>query len=165
MFLTLIVLIIGAALIIKALKPEILDDFVVSTKPKYGYIKKQYFMTKAENELFKLLSKEFTDEFVVFAQVHLPTIVNHKVKSQNWNAAFNAINRKSVDFVLCDKVYLSPKLAIELDDKSHEQEDRKERDAFVEEVLQGAGVPLLRIQNKGYFDTKEIVEAVRGRVG
>lgn len=165
MFFTLIILIVGAALIIKALRPDILEDLDISTKPKYGYIKKQYFMSKAENELFQLLSKEFAHEYVVFAQVHLPTIVNHKIKGQNWKGAFSAINRKSVDFVLCDKVYLAPKLAIELDDKSHDEEGRIERDVFVEQVLEGAGMPLLRIKNKGFFDAAEIVAEVKEKVG
>ncbi|MFM2414484.1 MAG: hypothetical protein RI911_177 [Candidatus Parcubacteria bacterium] len=161
MLLTLVALIIGIALIIKAIRPDILEDLDIRTKPKYGYIKKQYFMTKAENELFQILSKEFSGEYVVFAQVHLPTIINHKIKGQNWKAALSSVDRKSVDFVLCDKTYLSPKLAIELDDKSHEEEDRKERDRFVEQVLESAGMPLLRIKNKGFFDVAEVVEMVR----
>ncbi len=165
MLITLVILILCVAFIIKTLKPDLLDDFDVSSKPKYGYVKKQYFMSKPENELFQLLSKEFANEYVVFAQVHLPTIVNHKIKGQNWKGAFSAINRKSVDFVLCDKVYLAPKLAIELDDKSHDEEDRKERDVFVELVLEGAGMPLLRIKNKGFFDAAEIVAEVKGKVG
>jgi enolase len=33
-----------------------------------------------------------------------------------------------VDFVLCDKINISPKLAIELDDKSHEREDSHSED-------------------------------------
>jgi len=42
-----------------------------------------------------------------------------------WN---NRINRMSYDFVICDKA-ATVIAAIELDDKSHEREDRRESDA------------------------------------
>jgi hypothetical protein len=40
---------------------------------------------------------------------------------------------------------LEPYLVIELDDRSHEQEKRVKRDAFVASVLDRAGIPLVRI--------------------
>lgn len=101
------------------------------------------------------------NEYHVFAQVHLPTILDNKVKGQDWRAALAHINRKSVDFVLCDKAYLSPKLAIELDDKSHERIDRQERDREVERILSDAGMPLLRLENRGRFDVEELARKVR----
>lgn len=70
------------------------------------------------------------------------------MRGQNWRAALAHINRKSVDFVLCDKAYLSPKLAIELDDKSHGVLDRQDRDREVERILREAHVPLLRLENR-----------------
>jgi very-short-patch-repair endonuclease len=93
--------------------------------------------------------------------VHLPTLVDNKVVGQNWRGAFRHISEKSVDFVLCDKEYLSPKLAIELDDKTHERPERQERDREVERILQDAGVPLLRIINRGRFNASELAEQVR----
>jgi hypothetical protein len=38
-------------------------------------------------------------------------------------------------------------------------------DVFVEQVLEGAGMPLLRIKNKGFFDAAEIVAEVKGKLG
>lgn len=61
---------------------------------------------------------------------------------------------------LCDKIYISPVLAIELDDKTHELPERQERDTEVERILKNAGVPLLRIQNGDQFDTNVISERV-----
>lgn len=129
-------------------------------KPKYRYTRKQFFLTRAEHEFYDALIVAAGDKYYVFAQVHLPTILDNKVKGQDWRAALAHINRKSVDFVLCDKAYISPKLAIELDDKSHERPDRQERDKEVERILADAGVPLLRIENKGRFDPADLAQRI-----
>ena len=70
------------------------------------------------------------------------------------------ISQKSVDFVLCDKAYISPKLAIELDDQSHERKERQERDLEVERVLNDAKLPLLRLENHGQFDFMDLQNKV-----
>ena len=113
-------------------------------------------MTPAEHECFKALTAAVGEEFQIFAQVHLATIVDHKIPGQDWRAALSHIDRKSVDFVLCDKNSLATKLAIELDDRTHEQSDRVERDGIVEGILEQAGVPLLRLGNNGSLDPVDL---------
>jgi len=130
-------------------------------KPKYKYMRKQFFLTRAEHECYDALVAAVGNEYYIFAQVYLPTFLDNKVKTQNWRAARAHIDRKSVDFMLCDKVYISPKLAIELDDKSHERPDRQERDREVERILSNAGVPFLRLKNRGTFKTEEIAERIK----
>ena len=130
-------------------------------KKLYQYKKKNFFLTRAEHECFDALTKAVGNEFIIFAQVHLPTLIDNKVVGQNWRGAFRHINGKSVDFVLCDKAYISPKLAIELDDKTHERPDRQERDREVERILKEAGVPLLRIENRGGFDSNEFSQKIK----
>lgn len=130
-------------------------------KRLYQYKKKQFFMTRAEHEFYDALMVVVGNEFYIFAQVHLPTLLDNKVVGQDWRAALAHINRKSVDFVLCDKTYLSPKLAIELDDKSHERPDRQERDTEVEQILKDVGMPLLRIENHGSFDSAELALRIK----
>jgi len=60
-----------------------------------------------------------------------------------------------LDFVACGKKSLVPIFAIELDDNTHNQPKRIERDKEVERILLGAGIPLIRIANRGRFDPKE----------
>lgn len=127
---------------------------------KYQYKKKQFFMSRAEHECFEALMNSVGNEYHIFAQVHLPTIVDNKVKGQNWNAAFRHINQKSVDFVLCNKRYIEPILAIELDDRTHDRQDRKDRDGEVERILKAASVPLLRLENHGHFDPQELSKRI-----
>ena len=130
-------------------------------KAKYRYNRKNFFLTRAEHECYDALAQAVGSEYLLFAQVHLPTIVDHTVRGQDWRAALAHINRKSVDFVLCDKEHISPKLAIELDDKSHERSDRQERDREVERILKEAGIPLLRLENHGVFNPSELATKIR----
>ncbi len=135
------------------------DD--VEEKAKYRYNRRNFFLTRAEHECYDALVEAVGTEYRIFAQVHLPTLVDHTVRGQDWRAALAHINRKSVDFVLCDKAYLSPKLAIELDDKSHERLDRQERDREVERILHEANVPLLRLENRGSFNASELAQQIK----
>lgn len=127
----------------------------------YRYKRKDFFMSRAEHECYDALVAAVGQEYHVFAQVHLPTLVEHTIRGQNWRGAFSHINQKSVDFVLCDKAYISPKLVIELDDKTHERPKRKERDIEVERILKDAGLPLLRLDNHGWFNPSELSQKIK----
>ena len=134
------------------------------TRAKYQYRRKQFFMNRAEHEFYDKLVQAVGNEYYIFAQVHFPTVLDHTIKGQVWRAALAHINRKSVDFVLCDKAYISPKLAIELDGSSHEREDRKERDEEVERILEEAKMPLLRLKNNNGLTTDELRERIKKEV-
>lgn len=53
------------------------------------------------------------------------------------------------------------RMAIELDDRTHQREDRLRRDTFVEKVLKQAGVPLIRIPAARAYDA----QAIRRQLG
>ena len=130
-------------------------------KALYQYKRKAFFMTRAEHEFFDLLVSHMGSEYYVFPQVHLSTLLDHKTKGQSWKGAFLHINGKSVDFVICDKAYIRPIVAIELDDHSHEREDRQVRDYIVEEIFTQSELPLVRIENKPPFPIDNIVSRIR----
>jgi Protein of unknown function (DUF2726) len=65
-----------------------------------------------------------------------------------WN---NRINRLSYDFVICDKS-ATVIAAIELDDKSHESERRRNTDAKKNKATIDAGLKLVRWQVKSLPD-------------
>ena|SRR3989338_11108704 len=153
----LIVIVIILVIVISFFK----DGFVVEEKRKYAYKRKDFFLSRAEHEFYDALVTAIGQDYLIFAQVHLPTIVDNKVVGQNWRCAFKHINEKSVDFVLCDKAYIAPRLVIELDDKTHERSDRKERDVEVERILKDAGLPLLRINNHGQFSPVELSQKIK----
>jgi very-short-patch-repair endonuclease len=162
MFIFYIFLVIAVAvvLVIKFLSKNSPEKEEVKKKPIYKYNRKAFLISRPEHEFFNILVEILGDKYHIFTQVHLPTILEHKVVGQNWKGAFSHINGKSVDFVICDKAYIKPLLAIELDDKSHERPDRIERDSEVEGMLQEAGMPLLRFENHGNFDKESIKKEI-----
>jgi very-short-patch-repair endonuclease len=56
------------------------------------------------------------------------------------HSALNRINSKHVDFPVCDRARVQPRLVIELDDSSHKRQDRLTRDGFVKAVFARAGI-------------------------
>jgi len=117
-------------------------------------------MTAVEHKLYDALIAAVGHQFYIFAQVHLPTIVDNKVPGQYWKSSFRHIDEKSVDFVLCDKAYISPRLVIELDDSSHKRPDRQERDKEVERILAEAGLPLLRLSVQRMFNSLKLSQQI-----
>ena len=78
------------------------------------------------------------------------------INKSNWQKAFNKISRKHFDFVLCNKNDYSIICAIELNDKSHNNKQRKERDAFLEKACKAASLPLIQIPAKAGYSLDEV---------
>ena len=69
-------------------------------------------------------------------------IRDYKERTKYWNK----INRKHVDFLICDRDTLKPIVAIELDDSTHARENRQLRDEFVNQIFTAAKLPLIHIK-------------------
>ena len=69
-------------------------------KVTYRYQLRKHLMTSREEDFFKTLNEIFKERWYVIPQVNLSSLLNHEVKGQNWNGAFQHINRKTVDYVL-----------------------------------------------------------------
>jgi hypothetical protein len=103
------------------------------------YLVRDDFFSEAEASFYRLLSDVVGEDFVICPKVSLREIFFVSRPNQNM-AFYNKIDRKHVDYLLCDARTLKPVLGIELDDKSHTQPDRVERDEFVEKVFACAGL-------------------------
>ena len=57
------------------------------------------------------------------------------------------INKLSVDFVLVDSRNYKTLLAIELDDSTHNKQERIRRDLIVNDIFKKANFPLLRVDS------------------
>ena len=129
-------------------------------KSTYHYFAKNAIMTERENKFFKQLNEILGNKWFIIPQVHLSALLNHKVKGQNWKAAFRHINGKSVDFVLLSKETMKPICAIELDDSTHNYKNRVERDAEVERIFAEAKLPLARFKNPEKLSRQDIVNTI-----
>ena len=123
------------------------------------YSKKKYFFSAAERSFYEVL-RRVVPEFTLFAKVRLADLVHVSKGSGAWQSHFNRINRKHLDFVLCNRD-LAPIVAIELDDSSHDEEDREARDAFVDQVLAAAALPIVRVRAKRGYAPDELRAVLR----
>lgn len=99
---------------------------------------KTHLLTKNEYYEYKKL-KQYADKnnLIICPKVRLLDLVIPR-DSRNNLAALGKINSKHVDFVICDdKLYV--KGIVEIDDNSHKQQERIERDKFVDSVLTSVG--------------------------
>jgi len=114
-------------------------------------------LTQSEQILyFRLLNA--LPEHIVLAQVQLSRLLGVK-KGNNFQSWNNRINRMSADFVVCSKDS-SIVAVIELDDASHEREDRKAADTKKNQALNSAGIPIVRWQAKMLPDETTIKASI-----
>ncbi len=109
-------------------------DTRLSTEP-LPYRISDKFLSPAELSFYHVLKSVVSDrQAVICPKVGLGELLFvSEVKDRGDFRRFrNYIDRKHVDFVLCDPKSMRPILAIELDDTSHKRTDRAERDAFVD---------------------------------
>ena len=143
-----LVIIFGGALIFlrglkflrdkKSLEPEV----EANENEEFPYVKKNV-MSPTELKLFIRLVSAFPD-YLLFSQVQLSQVIKAppSEKSLLW---FRKISQMSLDYVICD-MSSNPICVIELDDKSHDRESAKTRDAKKDKALAAAGIPITRIK-------------------
>lgn len=113
----------------------------------YPYALRDNFLSKAELNFYHMLRSGVSPEVTVLAKVSLGDLFYVKSgDNSEWRIYTNKIDRKHVDFLLCDRRTMQPLAGIELDDRSHRRSDRQERDAFVGQVFAAAGLPLHRVR-------------------
>lgn len=106
------------------------------SSPALPYAAIPTLLTRAEQQFFAALQAAVPDGLMICPQVRLANLVRPTARQRTQNQYdFYRIQAKCVDFVLCDRMTTAPRLVVELDDTSHERQDRKERDAFVDAVL------------------------------
>ncbi len=111
-----------------------------------GTLTRRPLLTATETTFFRALQDAVGTRYIIFTQLPLWTMIHAATNdSRLATIAQKRISLKRVDFVLVDPVTLEPQAVIELDDRSHEREDRVKCDIFVASVLKQVGIPLVRI--------------------
>ncbi|WP_164847115.1 DUF2726 domain-containing protein [Neptunomonas marina] len=124
-----------------------------------GYRKKKTFFTQAERSFLGVLDQCIDPaKHRVFGKVRVADIVepNPTKNRSEWSRAFGKIKAKHFDYVICAADTLKPVCAIELDDKSHSQKKRQQRDQLLESVCNDADLPLIRVPAKRSYKLEEV---------
>ncbi|MBI1879249.1 MAG: DUF2726 domain-containing protein [Chloroflexi bacterium] len=120
------------------------------------------FLSVAELSFYHVLQQAVGDWAVVCPKISLDDLFYAKSGQRSTNQAYtNKIDRKHVDFLLCQAQTMRPLLGIELDDTSHKQPARQERDRFVEKVFATAQLPLFRQTVRATYNVRELAIALK----
>jgi hypothetical protein len=118
------------------------------------YRQRDDFLSPAEFSFYRVLASAIGNRAIICPKVNLNDVFY--VASPNENQAYqayrNKIDRKHVDFLICDPTTMRPRLGIELDDSSHGRRDRQKRDEFVGRVFEAARLPLLHIPAQAAYN-------------
>lgn len=125
---------------------------------EYHYARKDAVMTRAEAVFYDKLLGIAGDRYYIFPQIHLSSLLINQTKGRYWKAAFQRINRTSVDYVLCDKQTMRPVYAVELDEATHDTAKRRARDEGVNRMFQSVNLPLVRFRNVGNLTDQQIID-------
>lgn len=117
-------------------------------------------LTEIEKRLYARLCEALPNH-IILAQVSLYSILKVDSKDE-YMKYFNKIRSKSLDFLVCEKDF-SIVTAIELDDSSHERDERKKADYEKDTALRSAGVRLIRWPVKEFPTVTTIKSEVLGQ--
>jgi hypothetical protein len=98
-------------------------------------------MTKSEITFYKRIKTLEPAGIHIIPQINLATVLRKKGKYTYQNELF-----RNIDFGVFDASY-NPIFLIELNDKSHEQKNRIERDKKVKAICNSAGIELIMIDS------------------
>jgi Protein of unknown function (DUF2726) len=135
-------------------------------KKKGGaYIAAPTLLTAGELAFMHPLEAAIRPTAQVMAKVRLADIINvdPTLRGSDRFRAFNVIQAKHVDFVLCDRASSRIICVIKLNDKSHRQPKRAARDALLRKAFARAGVPFLEVTCASHYEPSNIrrqIEAV-----
>lgn len=127
------------------------------------YRQRDDFLSAAELSFYRVLTLGLDGAYLVCPKVNLADIffVSGSHKKQSYK---NKIDRKHVDFLLCEPTSMKPLLGVELDDASRARRDRQDRDQFVDQVFEAAGMPLLHVRAAAGYSPQNVADLVRRTV-
>ncbi len=130
----------------------------------YRYRRRKTLFSAAERSLLGVLDSVIDpQQHRIFGKVRVADLIEPEPNRNRgqWKSAFNRINAKHFDFVICQSADLTPVCAIELDDASHKQSKRQQRDELLETICQQAGLPLVRIPAKRGYQKADIEKLIK----
>jgi hypothetical protein len=156
--LILIVILLVAGAIIGAVVKARLGNAVRPSGLSDDFQSRKAIFSPAERSFLGVLDGVLPEGVTWLGKVRLGDVfVTRKGLTASRRAtAWNRINQKHVDFLLVRSRDFAPLAGIELDDRSHEENARKDRDAFVDQVFRSSNLPLLHIRAQEAYNQAQL---------
>lgn len=143
---------------------DLYQEFKTPTIDNETYHAKNYILSNAEMLFYDALIEATKNTYLqIWPKMGLKEIVYVKDSQGNKNPYkyFNKIDRKHIDFTLVNPKSGKPLLCIELDDKSHQKQNRIERDEFLNKVMQQADITLMHIAASRDYNVQELETTIK----
>jgi len=143
-----------------------IESVTPQTEETLPYRLRDDFLSPAELNFYRVLKQVVGDSAIICLKVSLNDLFYPKTGNRSDNHIYrNKIDRKHVDFLLCDAKSVRPIVGIELDDASHQRISRVKRDHFVEQVFTAAELPLLRQPVRAAYNTQQLIAELNNLAG
>lgn len=103
------------------------------------YDARKTIISKSERAYFDVLKSSVPEGYHVFPQINLASFIKRTDDSRFHNELF-----RNVDFLITNEEF-QPRIVVEINDQTHLNNDRKERDKKVQSICEEAGIPVLKL--------------------
>ncbi len=111
----------------------------IDSDKDFLYSLKHTLISKNEQGFYEAIKNSVPAGFNVFPQINLATFISRTDDARFHNELF-----RNIDFLITDEKY-QPKIIIEINDQTHLNPDRKERDEKVKKICEEAGIPIIKL--------------------
>ena len=115
----------------------LLIKYLVKKKNEPRYYVKDALLTATEIKYYNVIRSVIGDDFLVYPQINLASVIDKKGGNNFRNELF-----RNIDFAIFDYNF-RPLVLIEINDNTHFRKDRIERDEKVAVICKKAGIPLI----------------------
>jgi len=117
----------------------------------------------AEMAFMRVLDRAVGHHYRIFAKIRVADVIDLRpdLDRRSHRRAFNRIRAKHFDFVLCNPRDFSITGVIELNDASHLLKKRARRDAFLIDICNDIGLPILMVRARhsySAFELRSVIE-------
>lgn len=124
------------------------------------YASRRSLLTRAELAFFRVLEDSLRETgWFLAIKPRLADLVQVDSNEEFWKA-FRQISQKHVDFAILDRQQMRILAVVELDDRTHREAHRRQRDVFVDQVLSEAGIPIIHQPWQRHYSSEELQKAV-----
>jgi len=136
--------------------PQAAQEIAVAYQPVDSLI------TAAEKNYLSVLETVVGSRARIYCMVRVADVLkpNRSLDAKQRHILMRKTTQKHFDFVLCDPVSLQPLCVIELNDRSHQRKDRRERDQFLQEACDSARLPLHFVPVEKHYDANAVASYV-----
>ena len=132
--------------------------FLFRRESPFPYEPAKALLTAGERAFSRVLYEAVGGDFQICHKVRLADVIVVRPGTSNKHRmrCFGRISSKHLDFVLCDPDTFAILAVVELDDRSHREASRRERDAFIDEAITAAGLPILHVPAQRSYSARKL---------